>query len=268
MPFTTSRIVLSVAIAIAATGCESGRFPYREAHLQTQGSYLDQLLGNADVNALAAERTTFSAPASLAVVQVGEIAPPQPMLEQLRKHSAVFSRVEAIPAVSADHWRGRGDPDRARTEINTLRALAGSLGMDYLLLIGGTVDEIHNATPLSMLNLTIVGAFVVPSHRTYAVMKASGALVEVRSGRIVSISNAEAKDEQIRPLISAGGDMDRRLETMRDEVTVALADAVAVDCQKIGNAVVPLIAPSPSQISGTPSPSRDVPLSKRTFQGR
>lgn len=263
-----------VASVLFAAGCERSGLSYREYRGQTQGAYLNQLLATQNAASLANEPASFRSPASLAVAQVGEVAPPLAMMSKLLEHGSLFRRVEAIPAVSGDAWRRDVHDSAAQSEINSLRAMAGSLGMDYLLLVGGTVDEIHNATPLSMLNLTIVGAFIVPSHRTTATMKASGALIDVRTGRIVSISNAQAKDEQVRPLASAEGDMDRRLETMREEVAVALADAVAVDCQKIGAAVMPSnLSPvqdfsSTESPASTPTPQRFVPLSKRSFQGR
>ncbi len=257
-----------LAAAVVGGGCLSD-VSRREAGGETQGAYLNQLLANADPREFSQDRVAFAVPAGVAVAQVGELAPPQPMMMRLREHDALFRRAVAIPAVDGVRWR-YGEPQAApQNDIRSLRTMAGSLGMDYLLLVGGTVDQIESATPLSLFNLSIVGAFIVPSHRTTTTLKSSGALIDVRTGRVVAISSAEARDEQLRPLVSAGGDMDRRLSAMRDEVAVALADAVAADCQKIGGAILPATAVTPtSESPGTTAPEGIAPVSKRTFQGR
>lgn len=255
--------LLILSLATASVGCSSG-ISRREGSGHTQSLYLSELLDGSDIKSAGSERAPLRAPATLAVAQIGEVAPPQTMMTRLREKGTLFSRVEAIPALDSrsyyDH-RNRGRDD----SIDTLRAMAGSLGLEYLLLVGGTVDELHSATPLSVLNLTIVGAFVVPSHRTVATMKASGALIEVRTGRLVSISVVEAKAEQLRPLASAEGDMDRKLDAMRDQLTVSLADAVAVDSQNVATSSGRFIPPPAESIAADEPAS---PIKQRRFQGK
>lgn len=223
--------IAAVTAACLLTGCASSGLSYREGGARTQGAYLNALY--TDVNAASVEPASpFRAPASIAVAQIGEVSPPLVMISRLREQKSLFARVEAIPATGGaqQSWDRSSGDSAARSEIDSLRSMAASLGMDYLLLVGGSVDQTQNGTPLSALNLTIIGAFIIPSHQTHALMKASGALIDVRSGRIVCISNAELHDDHLTPLISSEGDSARLLERMRDRVTVALADAVAVDC--------------------------------------
>ena len=290
----TKAIVATSATAalLLLGGCSASGLSFREGGGRTQGSYLAAMYADVDASSFGSQRRApFTAPANLAVAQVGEISPPAAMLAKLREHSAQFRRVEAIPAVGDDqpNWGPRGEAESSsRRQVNALRNMAASTGADYLLLVGGTVDRTDNATPFSVLNLTIIGAFVVPSHQTRALMKASGALIDVRTGQVVSISSAEIEDGQVAPYASNEGQMARLLNRMRDRVTVALADAVAVDCVKVGEATPMSDAPSRAVYTAphlapefAPGASSNLkpdftrssaasspPSGKRTFQGR
>lgn len=232
--------VIAAAATAALVGCNSGGLSLRERGTNTQANYLAAMYATDTASTQPAERRAFAGPAVLAVAQIGEVAPPGPMLERLRAEPLLFARVESVPAVGGDAYyrpayRMNNAPltaaDAVRTQVDVLRGLARSTGADYLLLVGGTVDSSRGATPLSVLNLTIVGIFIVPSERLQAEMRASGALIDVRTGQLVTLASSELKRSALVPAASANGDGLRLLGRMRDDATRELADKVVVACR-------------------------------------
>ena len=74
-----------------------------------------------------------------------------------------------------------------------------------MLVYGGTLDHGHVTTPLSILDLTIVGAFVVPSEQVTVSGRTAGSLVDVRTGRLGFAVTADAMATTLQPAASAGG---------------------------------------------------------------
>lgn len=182
----------------------------------------------------------FKGPANVAVAQVGEVAPPESLMLTLRQHPQLFGRVNIVPArldsgfANRRYARGLNTATVAdlavREHIDSLCDTATSMGMNYLLLVGGTIDSRTNATPLSVLNITIVGAFIVPSDETRATVKATGALIDLPTRQVVAISSAQIEDGQLTPAASTGGENSQLFQRMADRVAVKLAQQVVADC--------------------------------------
>lgn len=235
----------AAAAAAAPLGCASSGLSYGESGPNSQANYLATMVAAPDSGitvgtttrpAAPLARRPFAGPARLAVAQVGEVAPPEAMLAPLRDARGLFTRVDTIPAVGDGvrvYSRPDGDAGRqaVRERIDALRALARSVGSDYLLLVGGSADTSRDSTPLSVLNLTIVGLFIVPSERVQATMKASGALIDVSTGQVVSLSSAQLFRERLSPMAASDGDLVRLLGKMRDDVTADLAGKVIAACR-------------------------------------
>src|SRR4051812_18378534 len=83
--------------AFAAWGCESGGMTYRESPWNNQGTYLAALQADGGTIKVGAPQR-FRAPANIAVAQLGEVAPPQALIDRLRHAPSLFQRVQAIPA--------------------------------------------------------------------------------------------------------------------------------------------------------------------------
>jgi hypothetical protein len=178
-----------------------------------------------------AKREPVVTPARVAVGQLGEVAPPQAMLKSLRKQRDIYASVQSIPAVidvaapplpnqpgelaSARH--------QAKEHGERMRRYAAGIGADYLFLCGGTVDGATTDTAYTMANLTIVGAFVMPSQRIQASARASGSLIDVKSGRVVLSVSADGRREKIAPSVSREGHEIALLEGLRNEVIEELA---------------------------------------------
>ena len=220
-------------------GCETSGLSTREVPGRDQGTYVRAMYDRpvvTDDGGPAAR--PFTAPAKVAVVQVGEVSPDEALLVRLREARDTFSRVEAISDAGGDVSVQRRDSynhdaplENARQRLQILTSQSRDMGMDYMLLVGGTIESQKNATPLSILNLTIIGAFVIPSDQTRAEAKAAGYMVDVHSGRVVSVSTAQARGGQLTPAISTDAEQVVFLRKLRGEVTAKLADRVVIDCQ-------------------------------------
>jgi hypothetical protein len=247
-----TRIRSAAAAAVlplaALAGCESTGLSPREAAGRNFSSYVYALDTPAPA-ALAAldgdgsmQPGNFVAPTKLAVAQVGEVAPPTSFLKKLRARPALFARVEGISgAVGADpgEVRAREGNDstltaeaRARQEMARIQRVARNMGMDHLLLVGGTIDQVTKENGLGVLDLTIVGAFVAPSKQLDAEAKAAGALIELSSGRVVLFASADASRTRVASsMTQRSGEIDVMRET-RDQVLAELAGEVVRQCEQ------------------------------------
>jgi rhombotail lipoprotein len=227
---------LSILMLILITGCESHLSP-RETRTQNYSTLILALYDNPKP---AAQTTALTAPMKLAIAQVGEIAPPQAMLDHLRSQPQLFSRIEGLPGVFEElayQFNPRGqttiDRQQMRDRVERLQRLSRDLGMDYLFLYGGSIDHYVRENPLQVLDLTIVGAFVVPSRQVRAVGKAAGALIDTRSGAIVFITSAESQETALASATTENGKEKKVLETTRDALTVRLADQLVERCREV-----------------------------------
>jgi hypothetical protein len=234
------RLIAAVgALALAVAGCSYEGLSTRERPGDAQSLYLYSLYEQMPPEAVNAPPPPLRLPGRVAVVQVGEAAPPAALIEALRADPAVFGRVESLPGIVHEAGFDRtGQRDRApdasaqaRVQVAGLRNLAADLGMDYLLLVGGTVDYGTSGTPLSLADLTIVGAFVVPSQHTRATARANGALVDVATGRVVVNSSAEAHRKSLVPNVSVDDEQARLLTKLRNDVVEKLGEQVLNDAR-------------------------------------
>jgi hypothetical protein len=210
--------------------------------------------------------------ARVAVAQVGEVAPPQAFMDKLRARPEVFSRVEGIsgmpgagrvevpeppqpapqPAygyrfdqnlgayvigppinVPATAPAPRDPRDHVRRDVAAMRRLARDMGMDYLLVLGGTVDNATTTNNLSILDLTIVGAFVVPSREINAKATAAAALVDAKTGRVLLTASADASKGGLATAASTdSGELDV-LRKVRYDVANKLAESVLAECRRV-----------------------------------
>ena len=235
--------VLIVGLFLVA-GCTSTGLSMRES----PGDFSTIALSLHDVAAAAVADTQPSTPMKpasfpvrLAVVQLGEIAPPEDMLAALRKHGETFTDVQAVPSAFTQYNNvyARQSPsftteqamnDRkalVRQQVESMRVFARDGGADYLLLFGGTVDRATTSTPLSVLDLTIIGMFVVPSKQILAEGRAGATLIDVRTGRSVLTFNAQSKGDRLAPTATRDNAELKLVRDLRDDLTRDLAKQLA-----------------------------------------
>jgi hypothetical protein len=239
---TGARFVAAAAVPLAMlAGCESSGLSAREAGNRNFSSYVYSLYAAPPPPELAgaSEPARLALPTKLGVAQVGEVAPPETVLDKLRGKAHLFARVEAVPGTfGIDPYEYRqGDatftPEEvARKEMDRMREYARSMGMDHLLLIGGTIDHAAQDNGLSVLDLTIVGAFVVPSKQITAEAKASGALIDLKTGRVVLTASADASEGGVASTVTQESGQLNVARKARDEVLGQLAAQVIERCQR------------------------------------
>lgn len=222
-----------VMACLAAGGCASSGLSTREVRGQDYATYAFSMSEAVDSNTATTlpKREPVITPARIAVGQLGEVAPPLSMLESLRQQSDLFASVQPIPAVidvAAPPLPNRpgelaSSQYQAREHGERMRRYAAGIGADYLFLCGGTVDRATTDTAYKMANATIIGAFVVPSERIQATARASGSLIDVKSGRVVLSVSADGRREKIAPSVSREGHEIALLEALRAEVIEELA---------------------------------------------
>ena len=176
----------------------------------------------------------------VAIAQVGEIAPPQLMLDHLRQRDELFARVEGIPGLFEELYCSNNqgalnasERQQVRDRVSRLQRLAQDLGMDYLFIYGGSIDHYVRENPLQVLDLTIVGAFVVPSREIRAIGKAAGALIDVRSGAVVFITSADAEKTGLASATNEDGKQLKVLQDTRESLHLRLADQLAARCKEV-----------------------------------
>jgi hypothetical protein len=228
----------ALVVLVVALGCASTGLSPREVRGQDFSTYLLALYepGSAQPAGDAAPKPV-RLPIRVAVAQVGEIAPPDEVLATLRGKTDAFDSVQSIPGITdvsgqmsyAGHSAYHAPQMRqaAGAHVERMRRLARDIGADYLFLYGGTIDQATTSTPLSAADLTIIGGFLVPSKRIEGVAKASGALLEVDSGRVVVSVSAARDARRLSPTFARDNGELTQLKKLRDGVVLELAQQLA-----------------------------------------
>jgi hypothetical protein len=200
----------------------------------------------------AGPRRPLVLPARIAVAQIGEVTPPQAMLEALRKDKQAFAIVQSVPATPevAEPWVSRPNatapgqqpppPDDAlKGQAAHMLRYTRDIGADYLFLFGGTIDHATTGTGLSLADVTIVGAFTVPSKRISAEGRASGILIDARSGRVVLAVGASQSDSRLAPSAAQASDELKLLTSVRDALTTQLAEQLKARAHEVADGAKP-----------------------------
>jgi hypothetical protein len=234
-------IVLLIALIVA--GCTSSGLSPREVRGRDYAGYVysmyDPAVLPADKNAAqgvtaggaGAERKPLKTPAHIAVAQLGEVAPPDAMMDKLRADAATFASVQSVSALvdaGAQHVptprpQDHSTQQSAQSHAERMRRYAADLGADYLFLYGGTLDQSQVSTPMAAMNLTVIGAFLVPSQKLDADVKAAGSLVDVKSGRVVLSVSADGRESRTSPSIGVKASERSMLLELKHDVIEKLA---------------------------------------------
>ncbi|MEO6436979.1 MAG: hypothetical protein ABIP55_14635 [Tepidisphaeraceae bacterium] len=177
-------------------------------------------------------------PARIAVAQIGEISPPSAMVKALREEKDVFANVQPISGVldigaAQVAARAQGRPHdwlthhAAQDHGKRMRQYARDLGADYLFLYGGTLDRSTSGTGLRLADVTIIGAFIVPSRKLEATATASGSLIDVHTGRVALSVGADVRQHRMASSVEMGKKEIELLQAVRDGVVKDLATQLA-----------------------------------------
>ena len=145
------------------------------------------------------DRLNLKPSATLVVARLGEYAPRESLLQQLRAQTNLFKRVVAIPAVLeiATGSQAQSPPKPSeeiiKDHVVKMRQLAADLGGNYLYLVGGVLRASSAQEYTGVLDLTIIGSYFVGSHRIDVDARGSAALVDVASGRVLSVVTEQSQ---------------------------------------------------------------------------
>lgn len=223
-----NRSVFSFLIGLAVivlSGCQTTGLSLREKDGFNYSRFLYSAYGQA---VQGPEEKVLRLPITLSVAQIGEDAPTAAFLDKVQARRGSVAKVQTLPAA------GYKPVDSAKPEVNQLevetmvfkmKMLAKDLGTDYLFIYGGSADYGSNPNFLSFFDMTLIGMYLVPGMDHVAEGKASGALIDVRTGKVVFIVSAQSKISKSTPSYGSYYSYDNpALSQLRDDLVGKLAD--------------------------------------------
>jgi hypothetical protein len=200
------------------TGCETTGLSRRE---QANVTYPNYILNLRPKSPGAQPRLTT--PLRLAVVQVGEPAPPKAMLDQLQSDHSLVTSAVGLP--SWGETRGQSNHTEVVFEqVQAICRLAQSVGASHVLIFGGNMNSWSDGNALRLFDLTLVAGVLVPSTKVVAEGKAAGTLIDTSTCEPVLLVSTDAKRSVHSPTQLADGKTETLRVALRDELTSALAD--------------------------------------------
>lgn len=221
-------LILVVLIVGVASGCYTTGLSTRERGAFNYSNLIYGLY-DSEINS-AKEIKPVKRPIKLAVAQVGETTPQDLLVEKLETQRHLVSQVVPLPIggninnYSYNNQENKDDVGELEKKMGKMRRLAKDLGADYIFLVGGSADYGTTANWLSFFDITIIGGFILPSNKISVDARASGALIEVESGRVIFMVNSETKLEEHVPTYTSMGREDIVLGKARDQLITDLAD--------------------------------------------
>ena len=160
------------------------------------------------INVSKGENSVVRKPMNIAVAQMGENTPPVEVIAKLRQKRTIFKRVSPLPMPlsrleptqpiysNRDQYRIGQDSSRPdlSNEMKTMMRMARDLGADYIYLMGGTLEIERAPSGWAILNLAILPTFIVPSTDLNLEGKASGALIDAKTGRLCMMTSVKCED--------------------------------------------------------------------------
>ena len=178
------------------------------------------------------DRLEIKPNAKLVVARVGELAPRDELLQQIRQQTNLFRQVHGIPAV-LDITREseakrlaeqRSAQEAAKDHVLRMRRLASDIGADYFFLIDGVVRPTVEQDFWGVLDLTIIGYFAVPSQRVESEVRGLGALIDVDSGRVLSVVTEQERIVNYAPTASVQERAKRFVKTANAKLEESLTE--------------------------------------------
>ncbi len=213
-------LVLVLAVMVVVSGCYTTGLSMRE---RGSFNYTNLVYGLYDNESpREGDNVKLEKPIKLAVAQVGENTPPEAMLNALKGKKDLISKVAAIPAggEETNYYSEQKAPKQEEfvKRMKTMRNLARDLGVDYILLFGGSADYGSSASWLQAFDITLIGGYLIPSNNIKAEGRAAGALVDVKTGRVLFIVSADAKKQEHAPTFVAPDRQEDVVVKLRDEL--------------------------------------------------
>ena len=150
---------------------------------------------------------------------LGEFVPISPLV-------ASFASAEVAPGEGAgdersDYFRYDRRYDPTDRVVQQIRLGAARQHVDYVLVYEVLGNSNNEMTPLSVVDLSIVGAFLFPSRVLEATSTANAILIDVRNGYPYGTARGAAEDSRLSP---NAGSTDRRRNLFLRTKAAAVVD--------------------------------------------
>lgn len=212
------------------TGCETTGLSPREQ----QNGYASLINGAYQTAQPSIVAKPIRAPIHLAVAQIGESTPQSSFISELKTNTHLVRAVTSLP-MPGDQTQESGygsskskatTPEEFQARLNSARTLSRDIGAQYLLVVGGEIDSFSSRNAFSVLDVTLVGGWIFPSVDIHADGKASAALIDVESGRVIFIASAERKESALTPSVFSNDKRDVLRVKLREALLADLASDV------------------------------------------
>ncbi len=197
--FVSARPEWAARFASAPAGGEAGVGATRAGAAATRAGAVDRAVFEA---ASAEPLLRFPARIGLARLQRGTLTtvPPEEAdawVELIRSRGASYGEFVVVSPLIAQLAAGTVGRDTVRTSVDMIRVGAARQHLDAVLIyeVGGNARD--QATPLSVVDLTIIGAFLIPSRMLEGKATAAAMLVDVRNGYAYGTAIAHAEQRGI-----------------------------------------------------------------------
>lgn len=233
----TTLILTAATLLPLAAGCASTGLSAGERGANNMNGHLYTALSSSSIYASTRGTPTLelNLPTRVAVAQLGEVSPDQELLDVLRASQA-FSTVASLPGTAepgATDFRRPGESaEWVRQRVEQMRHAAAALGADTLLLVGGQMETTNDRTPLSVLDLTIIGAFIVPSRDIDANAKGLAALVDVKTGRLLLTASSQENGSRLAASVGSKSSERGLSLKVRRTLMTSLGEAVVAQANQ------------------------------------
>ncbi|HVR83720.1 MAG TPA: hypothetical protein VMU54_05365 [Planctomycetota bacterium] len=199
------RILMTVLLGAAALGCSSGfnRVSMTESLQAEQPLVFD----DADVLRVEQTRPQIQFPIRLAVVpptmfnhwSAGEPKETEGQRKEIQtwgeklRDAGIVSDLFIIPEILTSQTR-------SQSYLKDLRLAAARLQADAILILRSTTDVDSYSNVLGVLDLTIIGMFVLPAHQKDALTILEGVLLDNRNQFVYFAGSAEGIGSTFGPL--------------------------------------------------------------------
>jgi len=202
------KILLTVLLGVAALGCSAG-FDRQTMNAQMEAEQ-PLVFDDADVLRVEQARPQLQFPIRLAVVPPtmfmnrygsGERRDTEGQRKEIMawgeklRDAGIVSDLFIIPDILMNQTRNQD-------YIKTIRVAAARLQADAVLILRSSTDVDSYANVLGVLDLTIVGMFVIPAHQKDALTIVEGMVIDNRNQYVYFAGSTEGMGTTFGPLAS------------------------------------------------------------------
>ncbi|HSV43233.1 MAG TPA: hypothetical protein VLJ10_01635 [Candidatus Bathyarchaeia archaeon] len=218
-----------MALVMVCSGCYTTGLSMHETGKYNYSNFVYSLYEGRQTSSR--KQITFNSPIKLGVAQVGESSVHSVMMDALEEEKGLFTKVVSLPlgGIQGNRYGSDHQDINISDRVRKLCLLAEDMGLDYVFLFGGSAESGQQTMLPAILDITIVGMFIVPSQKVVLESKASGALIDVKDRSVIFMVSADQKVKKmyptaLSPAASYGNDGSAFYSTQREILIGKLAE--------------------------------------------